>query len=333
MFEELWLILPSIAFVIGFAFLYFEKKANENKYVRNWTAPNGDIHRIQLIHCEPFLITGGLSMTSMKLYFYNQGFVVIRGAAKEQHCINLRNRIRNLAKSTPQSLNNGFMDFYHDDVLAQIRQDPDMYQIFVDLLGTTKLWVVFDRVIYQGQDDPYPTLPPHVDQNPKLYPDFFGLQGLLALEDMDETTGILSLIPKSHLQFHEYAKWTKGTESYIPNQSPQLPVFLGLCVKAGDLIIWDSRTTHSRYREKGKTSEGKERFGALISFMKVPNDYEMLQKDRLQSFLDGTGKNNPAAGLRATSAPRLMETLRMDKENLTPLGEKLYGITPWDLCL
>jgi len=300
---------------------------NKRKQPRKWKSPAGVEYDIDLVEYHAFSYT---DTEAIKKHLTENGFVVVRGATSNDVRQRLRDRIRSLAQENIGGQRNGFLDFYHDDTLAQLRQEPNIYFVFANLLGSQRLWVVFDRVIYQQQEESESnlTLLPHVDQNPITYPEFSHLQGMVALADMNERTGVLSVVPKSPIFFTDYLQWVEGRESYIPNQSPTLPTFVGLCVKKGDLIIWDSRTTHSRYRE---SVLGDERYAALISFMKVPttSNYSQLREERLRCFKQGIGANNHEAGLRATASPRFEHPLRVETERLTRLGERLYGEQEW----
>ena len=214
---------------------------------------------------------------------------------------------------------------YHDDTLAQLRQDPRIYEIFANLLGTKKLWVVFDRIIYQKKTEYEDPLPPHVDQNPITHPDFFNVQAMLALRDMNESTGTLAVLPRSHLSFQDYAAWAKPTDGYIEHQGDLSFSFAGLRLKEGQLVIWDSRTTHSRFRGISKA----DRYAALITFTPAQEDHKLFDL-RLKYFAEGIGWNCHEAGLRATARPRYEKSLRQQAEGLSSLGRKLYGIDKWE---
>ncbi len=264
---------------------------------------------------------------SQKIFFNENGYVVVRGvsdAKNREALINLIDQIKD--ENIPNSIRLGFMDIYHDDTLAQLRQDRRMYEVFANLLNSHKLWVVFDRVIFQtkeGKDDP---LPPHVDQNPIIHPHFSNVQGMLALKNMDESTGTLALIPQSVAFFQDYTQWAKTKDGYIEYQGELPASFVGLRLKEGELVIWDSRSTHSRFRGIPKS----DRYAALISFT-LAHDKSYLLELRQKYFSNGIGWNNHTAGLRATARPRLERSLRRSFENLTELGLKLYGIKKWDL--
>jgi len=94
----------------------------------------------------------------------------------------------------------------------------------------------------------------HIDQNgnnPKRK-GFQCVQGLVNLYDADETTGGLTVIPKSHLDFQAMCarlKWPARGGDFIPIhfmdpvlKKPFVKKFVN--AKAGDLCLWDSRTVH-----------------------------------------------------------------------------------------
>ena len=96
----------------------------------------------------------------------------------------------------------------------------------------------------------------HVDQN-ALRPGRQGkvcVQGLVTLCDADETTGGLVVVPGSH-KHHDAmcarSKIAKSVGDFLPVPADD-PVMIGgdspgpclVCARAGDLIVWDSRTVH-----------------------------------------------------------------------------------------
>mmetsp|Transcript_5027 Transcript_5027/g.6388 ORF Transcript_5027/g.6388 Transcript_5027/m.6388 type:complete len:341 (-) Transcript_5027:328-1350(-) len=92
----------------------------------------------------------------------------------------------------------------------------------------------------------------HVDQN-HYRPHRQGkvcVQGLVTLLDADETTGGLVVIPGSHRHHKEVCDrcpQAKGIGDFIPLEKSDPLLADGsvlVCAKAGDLIVWDSRTVH-----------------------------------------------------------------------------------------
>ena len=74
------------------------------------------------------------------------------------------------------------------------------------------------------------------------------VQGLVSLYDADETTGGLCVIPKSHLKFPEVSSRQVNTRmDFTPICKGDEVLKNGgklVCCKAGDLLVWDSRTVH-----------------------------------------------------------------------------------------
>jgi hypothetical protein len=105
----------------------------------------------------------------------------------------------------------------------------------------------------------------HVDQNASLGPHRQGrvtVQGLVTYYDATAETGGLCVIPGSHLHHDEVCSRAPGARlkhDYVPvhQNEPLLQAATGetvegkskqtgilVCAKAGDLILWDSRTIH-----------------------------------------------------------------------------------------
>ena len=258
-------------------------------------------------------------------FFRENGYVVLDHVSQAKNRDELVALIDDIvAKNIPWSRRLGFMDLYHDNTLAQLRQEPALYQVFTNLFETEQLSVVFDRVMYWNTSEGELPLPPHVDQNPINQPDFSNVQGMLALRDMNEDTGTLALVPQSPQFFLEYQPWTKLKDGFIEYQGNRSLEFIGLRLREGQIVIWDSRTTHSRFRGVPK----KTRYAALITYTPAVTLPELVDLRR-KYFREGTGWHNYEAGLRATARPRCEQSLRQNEEQLTELGRKLYGLDSW----
>ena len=100
-------------------------------------------------------------------------------------------------------------------------------------------------------------------------------------------------------------------------------------LRSGDLVSWDSRTTHANT----PNYSGAARMVAYISARPAPqNNSEPLLSERRNSFFSGLGTNVREAGLHASMKPRFTDSEAINKvrepEDLSPLGELLYGFTP-----
>ncbi len=264
------------------------------------------------------------NLDGLKAFFQENGYVVVDHVSEAKLRYDLVHLIERIATEIPQARRLGFMDLYHDNLLAQMRQNPTLYSVFASIFGTEKLWVVFDRVMYWGKEEGDQPLAPHVDQNPLKHLEFSDVQAMLALRDMNEGTGTLALVPRSQTFFSEYAQWARPKDGYIEYQKEaQLP-FIAPRLKAGQIILWDSRVTHSRFRDVPTSN----RYAVLLTFLPAKDDSSLTDL-RLQYFRDGTGWSNHEAGLRATARPRYESSLRQNPETLTELGMKLYGLVSW----
>jgi len=145
------------------------------------------------------------------------------------------------------------------DHMWKIRGDERVQEAFRRIWKTEKLLTSFDVFnLFRpwGYDENWITKGGwfHLDQNgnnPKRK-GFQCVQGLVNLYDANETTGGLTLIPKSHLQFEDILtrmNYPATAGDFIPihflDQILQPPFVKKLVnAKAGDLCLWDSRTVH-----------------------------------------------------------------------------------------
>jgi len=99
----------------------------------------------------------------------------------------------------------------------------------------------------------------HLDQNPFTKPDKLCVQGMVALYDVTQETGGLEVVPRSNLpeqkvRLKEVCPHfkTAGDFCMIGFTSPVITERKLLLAKAGDLILWDSRTIHGGVIGVGK---------------------------------------------------------------------------------
>lgn len=229
-------------------------------------------------------------------------------------------------------LSRGFFEIYHDDSLAQLRQAVHAYIHHVVIWGTPDLWTTFDRFgVKLPAHKESGGLPLHVDQNPITNPSFNSLQGLLALADCPTERGTLLVVPGSKRYFAEYGNMSKKHGEYVElDPTSKLTEELirhaqPLPLRAGSLVSWDSRTTHSNT----KNISGDTRTVAYISTLPAREESPDLLAAREEAFSTGLAKYNHAAGLRVSTKPRytapeLIAQIRKP-EQLYLLGKLLYG--------
>jgi ectoine hydroxylase-related dioxygenase (phytanoyl-CoA dioxygenase family) len=287
------------------------------------------------------------------------GYVVGKEVISKEQCTNTIARIKSLLKEISSNtfdldipetydevpadengipaISRGFFEVYHDDSLAQIRQAIKVYIHHVLLWGKAELWTTFDRFgIKMADAEEAKGLPLHVDQNPLVHPGFKTTQGVLALIDCPVKQGTFVAVPGSRGLFADYARaiekfdpkyrgeyveagWDTDLNQRLAVSAQPIPI------RAGDLVSWDSRTTHANSTNLLNTP----RLVVYISAGPVPEDFETLQKERMAVLQSGEGKNVREAMIHASKPPRCALHKRMEQlrhpEQLNLLGKLLYG--------
>ena len=219
----------------------------------------------------------------------------------------------------------GMVEVYNNQHLWNNRQSQKVYDAFVDVWGTKKLWVTIDRAnlnfpIKKGYE--YKGFI-HWDYDPETKPQ--NVQGVIALSDQtDENMGGFQCIP---WLYENYERW-KLTQPQDRNRFQ--PDITGLedkiekvALEVGDLLIFNSLLAHGI---RPNRSEGKVRIAQYISMMPAEEDNESLKKWRIHSW-----KNRIAPeGYAFPGDPRNWEQTKYKTAKLSPLGEKLLGLTPWN---
>jgi hypothetical protein len=141
------------------------------------------------------------------------------------------------------------------DFMWNIRSNRQVKQVYAGLWNTQQLLVSFDGcgIFRDWRYNPVWKTNGgwnHVDQNPKNKPDRCCIQGFISLTDQSEKTGGLVVYPRSHLRFTELCDVTKNSNDYVKVPSDHAIMSQGQTLgklvhcRAGDLVLWDSRTIH-----------------------------------------------------------------------------------------
>lgn len=219
----------------------------------------------------------------------------------------------------------GMVEVYNHQQLWNNRQTQRVYDAFVDVWGTEKLWVTIDRAnlnfpIKKGFE--YKGFI-HWDYDPETKPQ--NVQGVIALSDQtDLDMGGFQCIP---WLFQNYDTW-KLTQAQDRNHFQ--PDITGLedkiekvAMEAGDLLIFNSLLPHGI---RPNRSNNKVRIAQYISMMPAEEDNAALKAWRINSW-----KNRVAPeGYAFPGDPRKWEQAKYSTAALSPLGEKLLGLKSWD---
>lgn len=219
----------------------------------------------------------------------------------------------------------GMVEVYNHQMLWDNRQMPRVYDAFVDVWGTEKLWVTIDRANLN-----FPIRPGfeqkgfiHWDYDPETRPQ--NVQGVLALSDQtDENMGGFQCIP---WLYRNYDSWKLGQpedrDRFQPDISGLEDKIVKVKLEAGDLLIFNSTEPHGIRPNK---SRDKVRIAQYMSMMPAEENNEELRKWRIHSW-----KNRVAPeGYAFPGDPRNWEKLKFKTAQLSELGEKLLGLKRWD---
>jgi hypothetical protein len=218
--------------------------------------------------------------------------------------------------------NTGMVEVYNHQYLWNNRQHPKIYDAFVDIWGTEKLWVTIDRANLNfpiGPGFEYKGFI-HWDYDPETKPQ--NVQGVLALADQtDENMGGFQCVPDL---FRTYDTWKLSQPENRDHFKPDVTGFNLEKVKmeAGDLLIFNSLQPHGI---RPNTSGNKVRIAQYISMMPAQEDNEELRQWRINSWKE----RNAPEGYAFPGDPRNWEKTRYKSAELTPLGEKLLGLKSW----
>lgn len=218
----------------------------------------------------------------------------------------------------------GMVEVYNNQRLWDNRQMPRVYDAFVDIWGTEKLWVTIDRANLN-----FPIRPGHTykgfihwDYDPETKPQ--NVQGVLALADQtDLNMGGFQCIPEL---FRTYDSW-KLTQPADRNRfQPDITGFEDKLVKvpleAGDLLIFHSAQPHGI---RPNLSDNKVRIAQYISMMPAEEDNEALRQWRIRSWKERIAPE----GYAFPGDPRRWEQTKYEPALLNDLGRKLLGLDAW----
>ncbi len=218
----------------------------------------------------------------------------------------------------------GMVEVYNNQHLWNNRQTEKVYNAFVDIWGTSKLWVTIDRANLN-----FPMRPGHEykgfihwDYDPETKPQ--NVQGVLALADqLDENMGGFQCIP---WLYRNYDTWKQtqplDRNRFQPDISGLEDKIVKVGLEAGDLLIFNSCQPHGI---RPNHSKDQVRIAQYISMMPAEEDNEALKQWRIKSWKDRIAPE----GYAFPGDPRNWEQTKYETAQLTELGERLLGLKDW----
>ena len=281
-----------------------------------------------------------LSEEDWKFWMHN-GYIVIKNAIPKEQAKATANFIWEFDEKNPNDTSTwyakpraemkmkelegtGMVEAYNHQTLWNNRQMQKVYDAFVDVWGTKKLWVTIDRVNLNFPQRPGEEKEGfiHWDYDPETGPQ--NVQGLIALADqMDESMGGFQCIP---WLYRNYDTWKltqpEDRNRFQPNLDSLLDKLVKVVMEAGDLLIFNSTEPHGiRPNRSGK----KVRIAQYISMMPAEEENQELKDWRINSW-----KNRVApVGYAFPGDPRNWEQEKYKTAELSKLGKKLLGLDNW----
>ena len=215
----------------------------------------------------------------------------------------------------------GMVEVYNHQHLWNNRQTQKVYDAFVDIWGTEKLWVTIDRANLN-----FPLRPGfeykgfiHWDYDPDTNPQ--NVQGVLALADqLDENMGGFQCIPELFRTYHTW-KLTQPEDRnhFMPDISTFKDKIVKVLLEAGDLLIFHSSQPHGI---RANNSQDKVRIAQYISMMPAEEDNEDIRQWRINSWQNRVAPQ----GYAFPGDPRNWEQNKYQQAELNDLGKKILGL-------
>ena len=281
-----------------------------------------------------------LSEKDWKFWMHN-GYIVIKNAIPKEQAKATANFIWEFDEKDPNDTSTwyakpraemkmkelagtGMVEAYNHQALWNNRQMQKVYDAFVDVWGTEKLWVTIDRVNLNFPQRPGEEKEGfiHWDYDPETRPQ--NVQGVIALADqMDESMGGFQCVP---WLYRNYDTWKltqpEDRHRFQPNLDSLQDKLVKVLMEAGDLLIFNSTEPHGiRPNRSGK----KVRIAQYISMMPAEEENQELIDWRINSW-----KNRVApVGYAFPGDPRNWEQEKYKTAELSKLGKKLLGLDNW----
>lgn len=274
-------------------------------------------------------------------FWRNNGYVVIKNAISKEKAAQTAAFLWEFEEKDPKDkdswytspraemqmkelVGTGMVEVYNHQSLWDNRQTQRVYDAFVDIWGTEKLWVSIDRANLN-----FPIRPGfeykgfiHWDYDPETKPQ--NVQGVLALADQtDENMGGFQCIP---WLFRNYDEWKltqpADRNRYQPDIAGLDDELVKVKMEAGDLLIFNSLLPHGI---RPNRSEDKVRIAQYVAMVPAQEHDQAIVEWRINSW-----KNRVAPeGYAFPGDPRKWEHSKYKTAILSELGEKLLGSKKW----
>jgi len=217
----------------------------------------------------------------------------------------------------------GMVEAYHHQTMWDNRQTPRIVDAFVDIWDREDLWVTIDRANLNTPNQGARRFGGfiHWDADTAAEPLPVNVQGVLALSDTTPEGGGFQCIPEL---FQHFNAWRKSApidrNPYRPDLESLPWEVKFIPMKAGDLLIFNSLLAHGI---RPNTSADKVRLAQYIAFTPAREEQPQLRQWRIESWRQRKQPESYAF----PGDPREWEKTRYPLAQLSPLGEKILGLS------
>ena len=219
--------------------------------------------------------------------------------------------------------NTGMLEIYNHQALWDNRMDPRVYDIFVDIWDREDLWVTIDRANLNPpkkvKGNPNGFI--HWDVDTSIRPLPIGVQGVLSLQKQDVATGGFQCIPWLFEHFEEWVKTQPEDRDPMHPDTTGLEI-VNIDMEPGDLLVFNSLLAHG---VRPNHSDTRVRMAQYISMHPAEWDNTADREERIRLWRELDSPKRDAF----PGDPRAWEKHNATTAKLTPLGEKLLGLSRW----
>ncbi|RLU81605.1 phytanoyl-CoA dioxygenase [Streptomyces griseocarneus] len=264
------------------------------------------------------------------------GYAVVRRAVPQEHVERLTRALWEFEDMRPDDPatwyadrtdsprlpgHSGLVEIYNHQAMWDNRQHQRVYDAFVDIWDTAALWVVIDFANVNPPNRGPRTFEGfvHWDVDTSRRPLPISCQGVLSLSAGDEEIGGFQCVPTV---FEKLDGWLAGQPS---DRDPMTPDLTGhsvvtVPVDPGDLIIFNSLLPHG---VRPNRSADRVRMAQYISMAPALEEDTALREHRVRFWRDRIPPHEHEGSTRKR------ERDLYGPAELTPLGERLLGLTSW----
>jgi hypothetical protein len=263
-------------------------------------------------------------------HFQSSGYMVVRNVIPAEVAANAVHEITSflgadLADSATwyggAPVLDGIVPLHHAQALWDIRQHPNLYEMFAEFFGNRRLMVDINRCIFRppirhGSPLSYGTI--HWDTDPKR-PGPGSVQAVVLLTDVQPNGGGFQCLPEVYQNLTAWLRLYASQDNF-DFFNPNLNEWTTTQVegKAGDVILFSTKLPHG----SATNSSDRPRIAAFVTMQPPSDDVEVreLMKSwwltkRAPDYWRGMpGQLDPEPGPPAV---------------LSELGMKLIGVLPW----